>query len=64
VTHEEAAAILDTIADRQEEVLGNLSELDYDARALVESSGDLEAIQALRLGAEVLRESAASVSPR
>jgi hypothetical protein len=64
MTHEEAAAILTTIADRQEAQIGDIEQLDYDARKLLESSGDLEVVAALRLGAEVLRESAASVPPR
>jgi hypothetical protein len=55
VTPDEAAAILEALAQRYADSIGNLDELDYDARALAESSGELEAIEALRLGAGALR---------
>lgn len=50
----EAAEILRNIADRNEQALGDLEQLGYDQRALVESSGDLDLIEALRLGAASL----------
>ena len=54
---EEAAEILDTVAARQAAVVGDLAEMGYDEKALAESSGDLEVVEALRLGAEALRAS-------
>lgn len=51
---EEASKILYSLAQRNEDMLGDIQAMGYDQRALVESSGDLEVIEALRLGAQHL----------
>jgi len=54
VTDREAADILRAIADRNEAALGDIGQLDWDARRLLDSSGDLDLIDALRRGAAAL----------
>lgn len=54
MTPAEAADILATLADRNEAMIGDVAALGWDERKLVESSGDLEVVEALRLGAAAL----------
>lgn len=44
--------MLRALANRNEQALGDLEAMGFDKRALVESSGDLELIEALRFGAD------------
>jgi hypothetical protein len=50
----EAATILLNVAERQEALIGDIAAMGWDERKLLESSGDLEVIEALRLGAAAL----------
>lgn len=52
----QAATILRSLAQGREDRIGDLSEMGYDERGLVESSGDLEVIEAMRMGADALEE--------
>ena len=52
--NQEAADILRSIADRNEAAIGDLGTMDYDTRKLVESSGRLLLVEALRMGADAL----------
>lgn len=56
MTTDEAATILESIADSHDAAhTAILSANDYDAVALLASSGDLEVVTALRAGAVSLR---------
>lgn len=55
MTHREAAIILNSLALRQSAQFADIVEHgDADARALLASSGELEVVEAMRLGAKAL----------